>query len=168
MDMKSVIMGEAPESDEEEQRPLAEVVGKINQFPVQGIVVAGEASESENDSEDSCSTASEAFYSKSGAVQNHIEDDYISVKYDSLLHKKLRESNVSLYKSICEHNQQCFSNTTRLLNKINQQLLISQVEVQDAASASRKALSNLQKVDASLSTALAIPYLPNINIMPLL
>lgn len=44
---------------------------------------------------------------------------------------------------------------------------MSQVEVQDAASAARKALSNLEKLNASLSIALSIPYLPNINIVPI-
>lgn len=74
------------------------------------------------------------------------------------------ERNASLRRAICEHSRQCLTNASRMLNTTNQQLLASQVELQDAAAGLRKAVNNLNKIDASLETILLTSFLPSINI----
>lgn len=162
---KFVVMGEASESDEEN---VVISVAEQKSGVVQGVIVAGEATESEDESEESYSEASEAFYSRSGATRNNVDnmevDTVVIPKYNTLLHKKLRERNALLRRAIREHSRQCLTNASRMLNTTNQQLLASQVELQDAAAALRKAVNNLNKIDASLETIVLTSYLPSINI----
>ncbi|XP_046668872.1 uncharacterized protein LOC124359837 [Homalodisca vitripennis] len=167
MEKAFVILGEASESDgEDDEKTVLSVVRSTGKSSSQslskGVIVAGEASESESESEETCR---EAFFAKSGAVTNDPEEDHLqSTQYDSLLHKKLRECNRSLHNNVCTESRQNLVNAIKVLNSTNQQLLVTQIQIQDAATSLSRAFNQLTKLSENLNTLLATPYIPEINI----
>lgn len=77
----------------------------------------------------------------------------------------LGECNVSLYNNVSNHSRQSLLNGIKALNSINQQLLVTQIQVQDSATSLSKAFDNIAKLDEKLSSVLATPYIPEINIL---
>lgn len=77
----------------------------------------------------------------------------------------LGECNVSLYNNVSNHSRQSLLNGIKALNTINQQLLVTQIQVQDSASSLSKAFDNIAKLDEKLNSVLATPYIPEINII---
>uniref|UniRef100_A0A1B6M4X8 Biogenesis of lysosome-related organelles complex 1 subunit 3 n=1 Tax=Graphocephala atropunctata TaxID=36148 RepID=A0A1B6M4X8_9HEMI len=167
MDKNFVILGEASESDgEDEEKTVLSVVKSVGK-PIsaslsKGVIVAGEASESESESEENFR---EAFFARSGVVQNDLDEEHLqSTHYDTLLHKKLRECNRSLHNNVCTESRHNLSTAIRALNSTNQQLLVTQIQVQDAATSLSRAFHHLTKLNDSLNALLATPYIPEITI----
>ncbi|KAG8227034.1 hypothetical protein J437_LFUL013821 [Ladona fulva] len=166
-----VVAGEAPESDSEEEikSKVQDTKGNTLTNP-QGIVVAGEAPESDEENEDagsvsSCASVASASSSASQNVKQasgRRSKGNEGPKYNSLLHKKLRERNISLHRNILELTSNTIHNATKELNGINQGLLRSQVTLQEAATSLHLLLSMATKLKDSLTVtvSLAAPFLP--------
>lgn len=170
----NIVPGEAPESDDEEIGGGARTTG------LQGTAVMGEAPESSSseaddadgderlDSVQSVSSAASVL-SLLSPIKDPLKDSSLSnskdeTKYNSLLHKKLRERNASLRRSVEDYIHQSVGTAARDLNSIDQHLLKSQVTLQEAATSLRILQSNLSHIHSKLSSITSSTYLPSINV----
>ncbi|XP_071445400.1 biogenesis of lysosome-related organelles complex 1 subunit 3 isoform X2 [Hetaerina americana] len=168
-----VVVGEAPESDCEDEIKIVQN-SKINPASTpQGIVVAGEAPESDEENEDAGSVSSCASVTSVSSTTSHGSKQASSwrskgsdgPKYSTLLHKKLRERNISLHRDISELANHTIHNATKDLNAINQGLLRSQVTLQEAATSLHVLLAMTVKLKDSLQMTFSssAPFLPSIH-----
>ncbi|XP_011505639.1 PREDICTED: biogenesis of lysosome-related organelles complex 1 subunit 3 [Ceratosolen solmsi marchali] len=136
MESKAVIVsGEASESDEESINVKMGIP-----FPLLlastscGTMIQGEAGESddENNGESNANYADTTTCSYKDVKAHRSERS--SVKYNSLLHKKLRDCNKSLDRNIREFFDNNISNGMAQLVDTNKQLLKSQFILQDTVS----------------------------------
>ncbi|XP_012254249.2 uncharacterized protein LOC105685025 [Athalia rosae] len=155
MDLKAVVIpGEAPESDDDSVNVTTGLgfPTKPTRKPC-GIIISGEAPESDDDGTTSLSSIS-------GAVEATVCLPYAeakvhksgrrSCKYNSLLHKKLRESHQALDKDLTETCDSIVSRGIQELTATNRQLLRSELTLQEAASQLREASNRLKKAANSL------------------
>ncbi|XP_054271730.1 uncharacterized protein LOC128992268 [Macrosteles quadrilineatus] len=166
LDKAFVILGEASESDDDEKVVLSVVRNKDKSSSVpfnKGVIIPGEASESESENEEACR---DAFFARSGAVENDIdaEEQPHSAQYDTLLHKKLRDCNTSLHNDVVNYSRHGLVNGVRAFSTINQQLLTTQIQIQDSAIALGRASDVLGKLGESLNALLSTPYIPDIDV----
>ncbi|CAH1101861.1 unnamed protein product [Psylliodes chrysocephalus] len=153
MNTSVVVTGEAPETDSEEEggNNLVNAMTKS----VQGAVITGEDSESDTEIEVSVASATSAL--------NHEELlDSNNIKYNSLFHQKLREHNEQLNNSVDNICQSTVNEANKHLNVIEQQLLRSQMTMQNAV-ASLKTLSiNSLSIKSKLHSLLSSNFLANV------
>ncbi|KAJ9600705.1 hypothetical protein L9F63_026158 [Diploptera punctata] len=175
-----IVLGEAPESDSEEEVNVSPVkssqVKQVTPNNPKGTIVVGEAPESDEEHEDDArsvgSISSAASVSSLTTLTSGIKRNKTTgktkkpeeVKYNTLLHKRLRERNISLHKNIYDFAHQTVVSAARDLNLMNQQLVRSQVQLQEAATAMRILQSHLAQLQSKLAAVTSTPYLPNINI----
>ncbi|PSN37408.1 hypothetical protein C0J52_16317 [Blattella germanica] len=175
-----IVLGEAPESDSEEEVNVSAVKGAQGKQLVptnpKGTIVAGEAPESDEEHEDDAgsvsSISSAASVSSLTSITSGLKRSKASakakksedVKYNSLLHKRLRDRNISLQKNIYDFAHQSVVTAARDLNTMNQQLLRSQVQLQEAATAMRVLQGHLAQLESKLAAVTCTPYIPHINI----
>ncbi|XP_019881265.1 biogenesis of lysosome-related organelles complex 1 subunit 3 isoform X2 [Aethina tumida] len=149
-----VISGEASETDSED-----EVVIPINSaLGVKGEVVTGEDSESEDENGGSVCSAESAMH------QSHTTDNVKNIQYDSLLHQKLRECNIKLHNDIETHCDNCIEEASKTLNVIDQQLLKSQVTLQNAATSLKTLSATSVTLKNKLQSLLSAKFLPNVKV----
>ncbi|XP_069689860.1 biogenesis of lysosome-related organelles complex 1 subunit 3 isoform X2 [Periplaneta americana] len=173
-----VVFGEAPESDSEEEVNVS--IFKTTQIkqPVQnnpqGIIVAGEAPESDEEHEDDASVSSissAASVSSLTSLTSGIKRNKLTgktkkpddAKYNTLLHKRLRERNISLHKNVYDFAHQTIVAAGRDLNTMNQQLLRSQIQLQEAATAVRVLQTHVMQLQTKLAAVTSTAFLPHIN-----
>ncbi|XP_066994157.1 biogenesis of lysosome-related organelles complex 1 subunit 3 [Anabrus simplex] len=176
-----VVIGEAPESDSEEEVNVSTGVSvlqnkqRCGNSNSQGIIVVGEAPESDEECEEDIvsvsSVSSAASVSStptlSASTKNKIsENSKDGAKYNTLLHKKLRERNISLHRNISEFIHNTTAAAARELNTTNQQLLRSQVQLQEAATSLHVFQTHLQQLSSKLAAVRSMSYLPRIHIPP--
>ncbi|XP_014290282.1 biogenesis of lysosome-related organelles complex 1 subunit 3 [Halyomorpha halys] len=145
-----IVLGEASESDEDEHNGQ-ETPSKSVSFA--NKIVSGEASESETEVAEEYNITAEAFKAKAEEAQ-----------YNSLLHKKLRESNHKLKDDLNQLVMSHLKFASHEVNEINQRLLVNQIEIQDTVKYLRKSAMAVTKVDSILSYLLCQNFLPSINI----
>ncbi|XP_022191035.2 biogenesis of lysosome-related organelles complex 1 subunit 3 [Nilaparvata lugens] len=158
----NLVPGEASESDEDD------VILKMmkSKSASVGVIVAGEASESSDDTE----TEEDSFSSAAEVYSRRVEESFPKretpekIKYKSLLHKKLCTSNASLQQDLFNFLHKPLIDAARKLNDSNQQLLGSQVQMQQATISMRQINSNLMKLDRALDALLSVPFPPDIRI----
>ncbi|KAI4488153.1 hypothetical protein M0804_005001 [Polistes exclamans] len=143
MDLKAVVVsGEASESDDD----TANVITGIG-FPSVhtpnycGTIVTGEAPESDEDvtSLSSISGAVDAMTCPPYTEIKTLKSKKSCVKYNSLLHKKLRECNETLDKDIIQMTEGTVVNGVQELSTVNKQLLRSELVLQEAVCQLRNA-----------------------------
>lgn len=173
-----IIIGEAPESDSEEEvnvsvADTSQCKSSSDISNPQGIVVAGEAPESDEEDKVSVSSVGSAASISSIASFSHLRKNNSplekakkqeSFKYNSLLHKKLRERNMSLHKNVIEFIHHNVNVASRDLFATNQQLLKSQVLLQEVALSLHNLHTNLSQLQSKLASARSTPFLSRINI----
>ncbi|CAH0559700.1 unnamed protein product [Brassicogethes aeneus] len=151
-----VISGEASETDSEDDVKI--IPEKNMAMSVHGAVINGEDSESENENDGSICSA------ESALNQSNLNEDLKPVKYDSLLHQKLKECNIKLredMESQCDH---VIEEAAKSLNTIDQQLLRSQVTLQNAATAIKSLGATSLSLKNKLQSLLSAKFLPNITV----
>ncbi|XP_013379794.1 biogenesis of lysosome-related organelles complex 1 subunit 3 [Lingula anatina] len=170
---QTVVQGEASESDEDE-----EVENIMSSKHVRGVVVSGEASESEEEETDNEFTNHQDLVplnvdtSKSGDSLHGpitpktrlIEKE--ELKYDTLLHKKLRERNVSLRRSLVDTVHQVYVGGSKELKNTTLQLVKSQNAIQDVSHNLRLLTNDLFNLEDKIDIVLSCTLLPDINISP--
>ncbi|XP_049806636.1 biogenesis of lysosome-related organelles complex 1 subunit 3 isoform X1 [Schistocerca nitens] len=161
-----IVSGEAPESDSGgEEFAVSDApfqqAGTSSASNLQGIIVAGEAPESDEEREEPgsvSSISSAASVSSETSLTTNVKKGYkgkkSESKYSSLLHKKLRERNISLYKNISEFAYSTLTSAGRDLNLTNQQLLRSQVQLQEAATSLHILQSHLTQLHTKIAAVL--------------
>ncbi|GLH03106.1 Biogenesis of lysosome-related organelles complex 1 subunit 3 [Gryllus bimaculatus] len=173
-----IVIGEAPESDSEEEVNVPATNsshGKRTSDPAnpQGIVIAGEAPESDDEDKVSVSSISSATsISSIASFSSNIKRSTIpdktkkqeNVKYSSLLHRKLRERNVSLHRNVVEFIHHNVGLASRDLGAANQQLLKSQLQLQEVALSLHTLHTNLSQLQNKLASATSTTFLSRINI----
>ncbi|CAK9804996.1 hypothetical protein ANTQUA_LOCUS4324 [Anthophora quadrimaculata] len=134
MDLKAVVVsGEAPESDEDNASIVSGMgFPSIRTSNYCGTIISGEAPESDDDgvSLSSVSGAVDAMTCmpemKIPKSKKHI------IKYNSLLHRKLYESNQTLEEDLMQVTLGKFHDATQKLSTINKDLLKSELIIQEA------------------------------------
>ncbi|XP_063225248.1 uncharacterized protein LOC134532603 isoform X2 [Bacillus rossius redtenbacheri] len=164
-----MVLGEASESDSEEEINATETQPVVRSSNPKGVVIAGEAAESDEEFEDGGSVSSAASVasvpaltsgSKGVGATKHARGS--DVVYNTLLHRKLRERNVSLHRNVRDFVQQTAASAERDLGVANQQLLQSQVTLQEAATTIHALRGSLLQLSAKLHDVASAPFLPNI------
>ncbi|KAF3419964.1 hypothetical protein E2986_02921 [Frieseomelitta varia] len=153
MDLKAVVVsGEASESDDD----AASIVTGIG-FPFVratnycGTIISGEAPESDDDGT-SISSVSGAVDAMTCIPEMKIpKSKKCSIKYNSLLHKKLHECNETLDKDIIQLIDGTIGNATQELSTVNKQLLRSELILQEAVSQLRSACNRSKDTSNVLS-----------------
>lgn len=160
--VSSLVLGEAPESDEEYElsnienaettfSPTAELVSSVV-----GMAVIGEAVEFDDEIE---------FPKSEGKSASKLDRvPAIANKMQSTSLKKLRERNKMLYESLTNFKKQILNSTNHGLNSINQQLLKSQVELQQTLMNVRSVKANLVDFQKKVNDIIIADYIPVINI----
>lgn len=133
----------------------------------QGIIVKGEAPES--DEEEELHSAGSGTCTSSATKEGKPTVDKIQtrrdeIEYKTLLHKKLRERNISLHKNTYDFVRQTIGAAGRELNTTNQQLLRSQVQLQEAVSALLILHNNTLQLNTKLVDVTSTSFLPDISI----
>ncbi|KAJ8683476.1 hypothetical protein QAD02_019268 [Eretmocerus hayati] len=165
MDTKAVIIsGEAPESDDESSSiktglsfPSVLASGSC------GTIIQGEARESDDE------TNSVASYVVDPATCSYVDvkhrkSEKSCVKYNSLLHKKLRECNKSLNKNIHELLSTTVTSAMEQLVDTNKQLVKSELVLQDTVSKLQIASTHFESSLETLSQIVDEDYFQTVKI----
>ncbi|CAH1799308.1 unnamed protein product [Owenia fusiformis] len=166
---QTVVAGEASESDDDDFK---------ESLKPQGVIVAGEASESE-ESDDEVKTEGVTPLSvdengKGDSVPGEEEqitrslrtgsDIKEPLKFDTLLHRKLREKNISFRRHLYNQVSQTYMTSAKDLHHITQGLLKSQTHVQDVSHNLRLMTNNLFQLQDKVDIITSSNVLPEINI----
>ncbi|XP_060817324.1 uncharacterized protein LOC132907880 isoform X1 [Bombus pascuorum] len=141
MDLKAVVVpGEAPESDDDSASIVTGMGFPFIRAPNYcGTIISGEAPESDDDGT-SISSISGAVDAMTCMPEVKIpKSKKCSIKYNSLLHKKLHECNGTLDKDLIQMVDGTIGNATQELSTVNKQLLRSELILQEAVSQLRSA-----------------------------
>ncbi|XP_069130325.1 biogenesis of lysosome-related organelles complex 1 subunit 3-like isoform X2 [Argopecten irradians] len=178
--VQTVVLGEASESDEDENEVRTTEPEQV------ATVVTGEASESEDDETEDVPTpqdqqqlpplkvdtngkgdnddilAGDGLSSPVSPTQK-ITDVY-RPKYDTLLHRKLRERNTSLRRHMVDAVHQSYQTSTKDLHNTTQQLHKSQSVVMDISHNMRLLTNDLFYLEDKIDIITTCQILPDINI----
>lgn len=198
--VQTVVQGEASESDDEEVHVSS--VRSPSLYPIrvqqnnpaytahvgralvsasgQALMVAGEASESEEEEVNTSQHGSPELTPLKVDVQRSsssdlmelpmlmstrmVESRYNKPKYDTLLHRKLRESNWQLHDHMVEVGGQAYLSAARGLTSATAQLLKSHSIVQDVSHSMRLLTNDLFHLDNKIDIILSCKLLPDIAI----
>lgn len=175
-----IVPGEAPESDSEEEVNITAAKGLKMKHSgpnnPQGIIVAGEAPESDEEHEEDAGSVSSvssaasvlSLASLTSGIKRNIKVPAKKKKpdgaiYSTLLHKRLRERNMSLHKNVHDIVQDTVVTAGRELNTVNHQLLRSQCQLQEAETAVRVLQTHLMQLQMKLAAVTSTAFLPYIN-----
>ncbi|CAL1674892.1 unnamed protein product [Lasius platythorax] len=152
MDLKAtVISGEAPESDDDVSNIATGLGFPSIRTPSTycGTIISGEAPESDDDltSLSSISGAMDAMACPPYTDLKIQKSKRSSIKYNSLLHKKLHECNETLDRDILQMTEGTIATSVQELSTVNRQLLRSELVLQEAVCQLRNASSRIK--DAS-------------------
>ncbi|KAI5729655.1 hypothetical protein M8J76_005000 [Diaphorina citri] len=160
---KNLVLGEAPESDEDEDMPNIMSMSKH----AHADIVAGEASESDEEisnEPDNTTVSVTTGDSTETHSTNKPSPAVINTQYDSILHRKLREHNYLLQTAVKDFLHSTTAKAVKSLNNSNQQLMKTQIILQETASALKSCSNNMNLVHNKLSSSLANTVIPDIQI----
>ncbi|XP_033187920.1 uncharacterized protein LOC117155741 [Bombus vancouverensis nearcticus] len=152
MDLKAVVVsGEAPESDDDSASIVTGMGFPFIRAPNYcGTIISGEAPESDDDGT-SISSISGAVDAMTCMPEVKIpKSKKCSIKYNSLLHKKLHECNETLDKDLIQMVDGTIGNATQELSTVNKQLLRSELILQEAVSQLRSAGNRVRDTSTAL------------------
>ncbi|XP_064618060.1 biogenesis of lysosome-related organelles complex 1 subunit 3-like [Liolophura sinensis] len=180
---QTVVEGEAPESDEDEEvRQISENSQSQNdtvstpQRVRTGLVVAGEASESEEEEIDTRETVPPLMVNKDGEgdgsrvllrEESHsplLDRQAEKPKYNTLLHKKLRERHAMFRRHLVASSAQMYLSASKDLHNTTQQLMKTQLVVQDISHNMRLLTNDLFHLEDRIDIISSCNLLPDINI----
>ncbi|XP_031785108.1 uncharacterized protein LOC116417221 [Nasonia vitripennis] len=169
METRAVIVsGEAPESDDEAAVISVKTGMMFPSILVSnscGTMIQGEARESD-DENNSVSSASYAIDPStcSYADLKGQRSEKSCVKYNSLLHKKLRECNKALDRNFKELLSTTITKSVDDLNDTNRQLLKSELVLQETVSKTRISATQFEDTLKSLSRIIDEDYFKNVKL----
>ncbi|KAK7576098.1 hypothetical protein V9T40_012384 [Parthenolecanium corni] len=159
----TLVLGEAPESDDEcdftginTSKINFDELDQAMKTSVTGSEVLGEAVESDEEV---------VFHNTapSNITRNTASPASTKKQYPNSV-RKLYQKNKELSDSLASFKKQIFSSAKHELNSVNQQLLKSQIELQQTLMNLRTAKSNLSDYKKKLNNIIVANYIPSINI----
>ncbi|XP_026480403.1 uncharacterized protein LOC113386858 [Ctenocephalides felis] len=153
--MRSIVLGEASESDNDDEIFSYEK-GRLEYSELS--IVSGEAPESDDDQ---APTVFQIPPSGDKIVKNLDENEK---RYNTLLHKKLCESNQKLRKSIADVYTSTTSKAIKQLSTADRNLLQSQIILQSASGYLHSVEENLRHLHTRLHDVLDCNFIPDIHI----
>ncbi|XP_014216619.1 uncharacterized protein LOC106645294 [Copidosoma floridanum] len=160
-----IISGEAPESDDES---ISGITGLG--FPLIlasnscGTMIQGEAKESDDETNSVSSSNYVMNPTTCSAEIKSRKSEKSYVKYNSLLHKKLRECNKSLDKNIKELISTTISNGMEELAETNKQLVKSELVLQETVCKLQTAAIRFEDTLNNLAEILDEGYLKHVKV----
>ncbi|KAH0951409.1 hypothetical protein HN011_008545 [Eciton burchellii] len=169
MDLKAtVVFGEAPESDDDTSSIVTDLGFLTMRTPSTycGTIISGEAPESDDDltSLSSISGAVDAIACPPYTDLKIQKSKKSSIKYNSLLHKKLHECNETLDKDILQMTEGMITTSMQELSTVNRQLLRSELILQEAVCQLRNASSRIKDASKTLRQLINDNFLHSIKI----
>ncbi|XP_026810686.1 uncharacterized protein LOC113552160 isoform X3 [Rhopalosiphum maidis] len=156
-DKAMLVLGEAPESDDEEFQHVEN--SKI------GIAESDHAEfEADSNYRTSNSTFIENRKRQVGRESFASRSDNFKMSEDTLLHRKLKEKNMQFYSNLTTFNKEMYVNAMNKMNETNQQLVKAQVLLQDSVTNWKYIEQNLSHIKRKLNDILAEEYIPKIII----
>lgn len=149
-----LVLGEAPESDDEEFQHIENS---------KSVIVENDHTEFDADSNYRTNNSK----NKKRQVERESlagRSDNFKMSEDTLLHKKLKEKNMQFYSNLTTFNKQMYLNGINRMNETNQQLVKAQVLLQDTVTNWKYTEQNLSHIRRKLADILAEEYIPKINI----
>ncbi|XP_076620235.1 uncharacterized protein LOC143341290 [Colletes latitarsis] len=168
MDLKAIVVsGEAPESDDENTN-IATVMGfpSMRNTNYCGTIISGEAPESDDDgtSLSSISGAVDAMACMPYAEIKIPKSIKSSIKYNSLLHKKLHNCNETLDKDFMQMTEETIGTAVQELSSVNRQLLRSELILQEAVCQLRSAGNRTKDTSNALHQLIDVNFIHSIKI----
>ncbi|VVC37149.1 BLOC-1 complex, subunit 3 [Cinara cedri] len=158
-DKAMLVLGEAPESDDEElQQENYNNDGNNSKSSKSGIAENEQVefdSDSNNHTRRKSRTVKESF---AGRTDNY------KMSEDTLLHRKLKEKNIHFYSNLTSFNKQMYINAMNQMNETNQQLVKAQVLLQDTVTNWKYIEQNLSHIKRKMTDILSEEYIPKIKI----
>lgn len=166
MDKNIIIDGEASETDSDEDVRLnSGSTPSAMTRSVQGAIIAGEASESDDEHGSSVSSAVSALHQTNlKPVTNINRNEQNDEKFSSLLHKKLKERNRSLHNNLQIFTHNVINEAAKDLTSIDQQLLKSQVTLQAAITSLRALNQTAFVLKEKQDIAVSSKFFPNVRL----
>ncbi|XP_003701489.1 uncharacterized protein LOC100874809 [Megachile rotundata] len=150
MDLKAVVVsGEASESDDDNGSIVTDTgFPSVQTSKYCGTIISGEASESDDDgtSFSSVVEAVDAMACMPYAEVKVQKSKTSSIKYNSLLHKKLHECNKRLDKDLTQMVESTVDNAIQELSTVNRQLLKNELILQESVCQLRSACNRTKDV----------------------
>ncbi|XP_014471490.1 PREDICTED: uncharacterized protein LOC106742761 [Dinoponera quadriceps] len=167
MDLKAVVVsGEAPESDDDASN-IATGLGfpAVRTSNYCGTIISGEAPESDDDltSLSSISGAVDAMACPPYTDLKIPKSKKSTIKYNSLLHKKLHECNETLDKDILQMTEGVIATSVQELSAVNRQLLRSELVLQEAVCQLRNASGRIKDASNALHQLIDDDFLHSIK-----
>ncbi|GFS34584.1 hypothetical protein NPIL_28811 [Nephila pilipes] len=139
-----------------------------------GIVISGEASESDEEIDThqalpqsgSDFSISESWGRSSAEPGDKDSSRESSIQYNTLLHKKLREKNLMLRKNLVELVTQPYESASKEIHTISQQLIKSQLLVQELRNTIRRLTNDLFDMEDKMEALRTGSFLPEMNEPP--
>ncbi|GIX69845.1 hypothetical protein CDAR_17861 [Caerostris darwini] len=135
-----------------------------------GIVISGEASESDEEIDThhalpqsgSDFSISESWGRNSSEPGEKDSSRDFSSQYNTLLHKKLKEKNLMLRKNVVELVTQPYESASKEIHTISQQLIKSQLLVQELRNTIRRLTNDLFDMEDKMEALRTGSFLPDI------
>lgn len=167
MDLKAtVVSGEAPESDDD-TASIATGLGfpSVRTTNYCGTIISGEATESDDDgtSLNSVSGAIDAMACPPYAEIKVQKSKKSTIKYNSLLHKKLHECNETLDRDLLQTTEGTIVNAVQELSSVNRQLLRSELILQEAVCHLRSAGNRTKDASNALHQLVDVNFLHSVK-----
>lgn len=189
---RTVIQGEASESDDDDELDPSPLRANDARIPIpsyqelktpmfKGIVVAGEASESDEEINTTDVNTSlpplkvdkgifgddpslNSSLMSSPLSRQRYQDAAQQPKYDTLLHAKLRDRNVALARHLRDAVKHVYVSATKDLNSNSQNLYKTQAAIQDVSHNMRLLTNDLFHIQDKIDIITTCNLLPTINI----
>lgn len=167
MDLKAVVVsGEAPESDDD-TASITTGLGfpSIRNPNYCGTIISGEAPESDDDGT-SLSSVSGAIDAMACPPYTEIKipkSKKVSIKYNSLLHKKLYECNETLDRDLLQITEGTIGSGVQELSAVNRQLLRSELILQEAVCQLRAACNRAKDASHALHQLIDANFLHSVK-----
>ncbi|XP_050442845.1 uncharacterized protein LOC126846972 [Adelges cooleyi] len=106
---------------------------------------------------------------RGGRIRRRKEDhneqaDSFKMSEDTLLHRKLKEKNMQFYSNLSSLSKQMFVNAVNQINETDQQLVKAQVLLQDTVTSWKYIEQNLSHIKKKMTDILSEEYIPKVNI----
>ncbi|KAK9500965.1 hypothetical protein O3M35_002117 [Rhynocoris fuscipes] len=150
MDSKNslIVVGEASESDDEVDS-IPQEITESKSVSFNGAVIVG----SDSDSDDNYAITAEAFASK------FEEFKPANPRFNTILHKKLKESNTNLSEDIIELVKSSYKFASEQMREISNCLMEAQIDAAETQKNLRSSLITMEKVDWALNDLLSTSFL---------
>ncbi|XP_054752672.1 biogenesis of lysosome-related organelles complex 1 subunit 3-like [Lytechinus pictus] len=154
-----VVQGEASETDSEEDEEMHRARAEQQQFPSQANIPPLKV----NRASRSPSIGSQSSI-KSGSSASQIKVSPLDPpRYDTLLHRKLRERNISLQINLQDAVAQAIQAKHKEFSNTNQMLTKSQMVIQDVCYSMRHFSDDIKRTNDKLDIISTSGYLPEFN-----